>query len=294
MNAVSPCVGVCKLDEATGYCLGCARTGEEIAVWRDQSDAWRSTVWDALPERFETLGVTCRRLAWSTSDIRSFVKQSLERGAGTWVAGVVGAVGEFTAAPGQSTQVEVVDDTVTAMTEGGGLHFLIDDQVRALIFEPTDTPIDKARIVLAVKRERGRPVVADTLTHLGEDVNAVSPSNRAASLFDLGLNRKEARFCVRVEAGEARAALFNAEGSAFPANLPQIGTALLKESPVRVIETALGRLEVSSAIPAPGGVSPLGPHTHLLPDHLASERALPVGMDLPRAYLPGAIYCPAK
>ncbi|MEM8878798.1 MAG: DUF1289 domain-containing protein, partial [Pseudomonadota bacterium] len=33
MSHVSPCVGLCRLDEATGYCLGCARTGDEIADW---------------------------------------------------------------------------------------------------------------------------------------------------------------------------------------------------------------------------------------------------------------------
>lgn len=30
---VSPCIGVCTLDPATGFCLGCRRTIEEIAAW---------------------------------------------------------------------------------------------------------------------------------------------------------------------------------------------------------------------------------------------------------------------
>jgi predicted Fe-S protein YdhL (DUF1289 family) len=29
----SPCIGVCRLDERTGYCLGCFRTIEEIGDW---------------------------------------------------------------------------------------------------------------------------------------------------------------------------------------------------------------------------------------------------------------------
>lgn len=29
----SPCVSVCRLDEATGYCLGCRRTIDEIRDW---------------------------------------------------------------------------------------------------------------------------------------------------------------------------------------------------------------------------------------------------------------------
>ena len=30
---VSPCVGVCVLDAGSHYCIGCARTIEEIAQW---------------------------------------------------------------------------------------------------------------------------------------------------------------------------------------------------------------------------------------------------------------------
>jgi hypothetical protein len=75
--------------------------------------------------------------------------------------------------------------------------------------------------------------------------------------------------------------------------LPRIGLTLVSRSPARVVESALGRIEVSTAIPAPGGTSPAGPHTHLLPDHFATGRALPAGMDLPRAYLPGALFYPA-
>lgn len=33
----SPCIGVCVLDNVTGLCRGCQRTGFEIAEWRDAS-----------------------------------------------------------------------------------------------------------------------------------------------------------------------------------------------------------------------------------------------------------------
>ncbi|MBX3453326.1 DUF1289 domain-containing protein [Ferrovibrio sp.] len=29
----SPCTKVCRIDTATGYCLGCWRTGAEIGAW---------------------------------------------------------------------------------------------------------------------------------------------------------------------------------------------------------------------------------------------------------------------
>ena len=75
--------------------------------------------------------------------------------------------------------------------------------------------------------------------------------------------------------------------------LPRLAPVLLQHSPPRVVESVLGRIEVLTPIPVPGGNTPAGPHTHLLPEHLATGRALPAGMDLPSAYLPGSIFYPA-
>lgn len=40
----SPCIGVCELDPASGFCRGCLRTGEEIAAWRDADDEMRGEI----------------------------------------------------------------------------------------------------------------------------------------------------------------------------------------------------------------------------------------------------------
>jgi predicted Fe-S protein YdhL (DUF1289 family) len=48
---LTPCIGVCRLD-ARGYCVGCRRTGQEIAMWRELPDAERLRYMDAvLPAR---------------------------------------------------------------------------------------------------------------------------------------------------------------------------------------------------------------------------------------------------
>ncbi|CAJ0814209.1 MULTISPECIES: DUF1289 domain-containing protein [Ralstonia] len=47
----SPCISVCKMDDARGLCLGCMRTIDEIAAWSTMSDAARLAVWQTLPER---------------------------------------------------------------------------------------------------------------------------------------------------------------------------------------------------------------------------------------------------
>ena len=294
MTPPSPCVGTCKLDPATGWCLGCARTGDEIADWQARSDASRIAVWEALPSRFEQLGVACSRLPCDTDEIRSFVVRTLLHAQGTWVVGVVGAVAELIAKPGGTVDVHEIKDAIVATTDGGALRFEVNDDVRALTFDPPDTPPERQRIVLAVKRERGRPDLSDVVTDLGSDEQAVCATDRSDQLFDLGLGRKEARFCVRCEPGAALNALKSAGGIPLHQAIHSLSPILVEHSPVRVVESALGRIEVSTPIPPPGGKSPAGPHTHLLPDHLATGRALPVGMDLPRAYWPGAIFYPRR
>lgn len=40
----SPCVGVCSMDEATGFCQGCFRTIDEIRQWWDLDRAGKVEV----------------------------------------------------------------------------------------------------------------------------------------------------------------------------------------------------------------------------------------------------------
>nr|WP_231638089.1 DUF1289 domain-containing protein [Piscinibacter sakaiensis] len=39
------------MDPATGWCLGCRRTIDEIAAWSRMDDAARRRVWALLPDR---------------------------------------------------------------------------------------------------------------------------------------------------------------------------------------------------------------------------------------------------
>lgn len=47
----SPCNGVCRIDPASGWCLGCARTLGEIADWPMLSIREKEAVLRALAER---------------------------------------------------------------------------------------------------------------------------------------------------------------------------------------------------------------------------------------------------
>ncbi len=47
----TPCINVCTLDAASGRCLGCARTVDEIARWASMGADERARIMDELPAR---------------------------------------------------------------------------------------------------------------------------------------------------------------------------------------------------------------------------------------------------
>lgn len=55
LSVASPCIGVCTIDEDSGFCLGCARSLKEVAAWRRLTDSQKQAVLNALPERKRAL-----------------------------------------------------------------------------------------------------------------------------------------------------------------------------------------------------------------------------------------------
>ena len=56
MSAVSsPCISICRMDEPTGWCEGCLRTLDEIALW---------SVLDDEDKRQVGVELSRRRVAW--------------------------------------------------------------------------------------------------------------------------------------------------------------------------------------------------------------------------------------
>ena len=47
----SPCISVCRMDDARQYCVGCLRTLDEIAAWGRASDPQRLAILDAVAAR---------------------------------------------------------------------------------------------------------------------------------------------------------------------------------------------------------------------------------------------------
>ena len=53
---ISPCISVCKMDEDTGFCEGCARSSKEKILWKDKNttDEWKSTNLIVIQKRMNT------------------------------------------------------------------------------------------------------------------------------------------------------------------------------------------------------------------------------------------------
>ena len=50
-NLPSPCVSICKLNKSTGFCEGCFRTENEIALWSSMNNDERLSLLPILKER---------------------------------------------------------------------------------------------------------------------------------------------------------------------------------------------------------------------------------------------------
>ena len=112
-------------------------------------------------------------------------------------------------------------------------------------------------------------------------------------LFDLGLGALQVDCCVRVTDATLIAGLRGYAGrSLFEPGNPAMGL-ILQHSPHRVFITRAGRAEVYQSIPMQGGVSPEGPHTHVLPKLLAHGRTHAATEPIPRGYVSCAHLYPA-
>lgn len=279
---------LCRIDKVSGLCCGCARTEAEITRWRDASTAEREAIWAELPQRRASLGLSLHRLDWSMDDMRRFILETLVPGGGTWVSGVNGAVAEFCPEP-QDTITKEARGTneIIAATKGGAIRFRLDETVRAFSFHRGD-PAKRDVILLAVMKKLSASYAQCTKT----DSDAIDADNRAASVLDFKIGDAAIGFAIRTGDASLSEKMAAWQGSSYTEFMPDLGADVLRVSPTRIITNPLGRIEISAAIPMPGEASPLGCHTHFLPDHVARGGALSDSMGLPEAFVTCFIYYP--
>lgn len=280
----SPCVGICKLDDATGYCLGCARTGDEIGRWSGMSETQRDAIWNVLPERHDTLSIGMRLLPWMAHDILSWIVETIAQRRGTWVTGAPGAVAEFPCVRDRDISVARDGDAVVARASDAAIRLEVTDKVRAFQFGANGP------ILLGLPKARGALPSAEAFTALGPDTAAINAGQRAHQQFDMGIGRKASRFTIRTGDAELIATLSGQVGRGWKDVMYDAGMAIFAANPHRVVESKLARIEVYAPIPLPGATSPPGAHTHFLPEFFAGGHESPAATQLPEYALPVATF----
>ncbi|CAN5876360.1 hypothetical protein BH11PSE3_BH11PSE3_27190 [soil metagenome] len=211
----------------------------------------------------------------------------------SWSCGRFGAIAEFHRDAGEPIEIKT-GPTLGAVTDRGAIRLEVLSDLRAVAYETISSCIESwgQGMVLCLPRESSTMSGRTVVTELGPDVSAVRVQDREAVLFDLGLGGVNTETCVRSSDPETIALLRSTCGQ------PMLSQGALLQrlpalSPHRVFCSRLGRIEVYQPIPAPGGESPEGPHTHLLPRLLAHGRDHAATVPVPDGWVAGMSLYPA-
>jgi hypothetical protein len=210
-----------------------------------------------------------------------------------WSLGTFGGIAEFSRDPDEAVDLATSANRISAITDRGAVTIEWQEDLRPVASESL------ARIGWSHRVSLCLPVTAaamnrrGVLTELGADAGALREQDRASVLFDIGLDALQADLCIRTSDPEVIAQLRDCAGrSVFEPGNPAMGVVLAAQ-PHRVFVSRIGRLEVYQPIPPASGKSPDGPHTHVLPKLLRSQRTHPATEPVPDGFVPCAHFYPA-
>ncbi|MER2265070.1 DUF6925 family protein [Methylobacterium oxalidis] len=209
-----------------------------------------------------------------------------------WSLGSFGAIAEFMRDPGEPVS-KLPDGRMGMATARGAIALAPVPELRPVAYE---TPVASGwtqAVALCLPEASCAMGRRGVVTELGPDRDAARAEDRDSILFDLGLDLLAVDACVRAHDPEAVACLRAGVGRPLfePGN--PVGPRLVALSPHRVFLARIGRVEVYAPIPGPGGTSPEGPHTHVLPKLLRSGRTHAATTPIPAGWVPCAGIHPA-
>ena len=216
------------------------------------------------------------------SDVEKFLADHLCKPSSAWSVGEFGVLAEFHNTPGGAPI-----DAYTVAANGGAMRVKPLAAARILAYE---TPSPNARlwnhgIAFCLPEAQARMEGRTGITELGPDGEAIVDKCRHEILFDLGLGRRSVNFYVRTADAALIALLRGAQGASV-LEQPELNAALVAAGPTRVVESRMARIEITNPIPPPGGVSPDGPHTHLMPELIKRSRTHDANIPVPAGFLP--------
>jgi predicted Fe-S protein YdhL (DUF1289 family) len=281
----SPCVGVCKLEDTSGYCLGCGRNRNEISDWVAMGESQRDEVWLKLPERLAALSVRVRLLPWTPDELGVWVTETVASRCGSWVVGAPGGAAVFACTSGREIDIERTGDTIVARAPDARLRFRINDKLRAFAFS-------EGGIVLGLPKGRAAVPSYTAVTALGVDVDAIEVADQKDQWFDLGTGQKSSRLCVRTADESLATQLSEYAGRHWSEVVSEMQIA--SANPTRVIESAVARIELWTRMLLPGEQSVGRADTHLQSALFKLANEAPMSSALPEYALPVASFYPTR
>lgn len=210
-----------------------------------------------------------------------------------WSCGAFGAIAEFMRDP-QEPVTLAFDGGLGATTARGALRIDKPAMLRPIAYEmpSRDPKAWQHGVALCLPVDACAMGRRTVLTELGPDTAAARPQDRDAVLFDLGLGLLHVDACVRTADPETLAVLRQGVGLPLFDHASPVGMHLPRLSPHRVFVCRFGRVEVFQPIPAPGGTSPEGPHTHVLPKLLKAGLTHAANLPIPEGWVPPMMLFP--
>ena len=205
-----------------------------------------------------------------------------------WSVGTFGAIAEFTRDAGEPADLHQACDSISVVTDRGGLRIVPRPKLRLIASESLTSESWSHRVAFCLPRDACAMSGRTTFTEIGADGGALRAADRDGVLFDLGLATLQLDVCVRVKDPAVAASLRSCTGRPVFAPGNDAMRIILAANPHRVFVSRIGRAEVFQPIPPPGGKSPDGPHTHVLPKLLAHGRTHAATEPLPEGWIPCA------
>jgi hypothetical protein len=218
------------------------------------------------------------------------VTRELRASATSWSIGVLGALAEFH----RDEDEPCTHGSMRVLTRRGALRLALTPGTRAVAYEIVTQNVETWNhgVTLCLPDVAARMSIRHVITELGRDDEAIRPDDRNAVLFDLGLGSPYCDFAVRTADPERIAQLRAAVGTSLFDPAHDLINDIPRWSPHRVFMSRLGRIEVFQPIGAPNGVTPDGPHTHLLEKLLRTNRTHSANLALPEGLVPCVTFYP--
>ena len=205
-----------------------------------------------------------------------------------WSIGTFGAIAEFTRDAGEPALLDRTDQAVSVVTAKGGLRIAPCAGLRLIASESTTRESWSHRVALCLPSESCAMNRRRVLSEIGNDTDALRNEDREGVLFDLGLGTLQVDICIRSRDPAFVTAMRGFVGTSVFAGGNHAMWTIMTANPHRVVISRVGRAEVYQPIPPPGGKSPDGPHTHVLPKLLAHGRTHAATEPVPDHWAPCA------